>query len=73
MKPVLPREFCAALGLDPSKTMSIKIEVDNPCSVVTAEVKMYVSPEHVAALRKFVLCETGGTVAAPADGGGADA
>jgi len=69
MRTVFPHELCAALGLDPNRVCEITIRA-KAGSVVTADVQMFVSPEQVSALRKFVLCATGGEVAAPKDGGG---
>lgn len=59
MKLVESRELCVALGLDPSKTVSIKINAD-PGGFVSVDVRTFLSPEQIEVLRRFALVEQKG-------------
>ena len=59
MNLVQSRDFCIALGLDPSKTISIKIDAD-PGGFVVVETRTFLSSEQIEVLKRFALVEQKG-------------
>ena len=53
------RDLCIALGLDPSKTCSIKIDAA-PGGFVVVETKSFLSSEQFDVLKRFALVEQKG-------------